>query len=229
MTDPAPLSPSLWNEALGAIRKNLVPGFFLWIVAACVVYLYYGVSASGPLFNEVARWKASGGYFYSVVSTGLMAGVIPFVFLQTRGRQAQGTLAFMAGFWAYRGGEIDAFYRFQGFLFGTQPTLGTIAAKVACDMLVYNVFWAAHLQLLSYRWKNGGFHLSVFRNLDWKEHFRKRLPAALISTWVVWLPVVSLTYSLPSDLQIPLFNLAALFWALVVATLTTPTEPKKSQ
>jgi hypothetical protein len=43
---------------------------------------------------------------------------------------------------------------------------------------------------------------------------------ALVSTWVVWLPVTSLVYSLPANLQIPLFNLAACFWSLVMNTLT---------
>ena len=96
------------------------------------------------------------------------------------------------------------------------------------DMFVYNLIWAANLQLLTYHWKNSGFRFSAFSGFLWKDYFTRSLPIALVSTWVVWLPVVSLTYSLPANLQIPLFNLAACFWSLVVATLTGQKRPSRS-
>ena len=224
--DAADQPRPLWKDALAAIRSNFAPGLVLWGIAAVIVFCYYAVGPARPAFDEIARWKYEGGFLYSIVATGVFAGVIPFVFLwsrpATRKDSTWATLVFMTGFWAYRGLEIDALYRFQGFLFGNDPTFATVAAKVAVDMFVYNLFWAASLQLLSYHWKNSGFKAAAFRGFAWRDYFRRRLPMALVSTWVVWLPVVTLTYSLPSDLQIPLFNLAACFWALVVATLTRP-------
>jgi len=215
--------PPLWKEALGAIRANFAPGVVLWGIAAAIVFLYYSVPGTRPAFEVVAQWKSSGGFFYSIVATALFAGVIPFVFLwlqkKTRSYSTWQTLAFMTVLWSYRGLEIDLFYRLQSFLFGAEPTFGTVAAKVACDLFVYNVFWAAHFQLLAYHWKNSGFRRDAFLNYPWKGYFGRRFPVALVSTWTVWLPVVALTYSLPVNLQIPLFNLAACFWALVVTTL----------
>ncbi len=220
---PVP-QPPLWKEALGAIRTNFAPGLVLWVIASAVVFAYYAVPSSKDAFAVVAGWKAQGGFLFSIVSTGLFAGVIPFLFLwarrTTRGGLTWGTFVFMTLFWAYRGLEIDAFYRLQGLVFGNEPTLGAVAAKVACDMFLYNVIWAANLQLLLYHWKNSGFRATAFRGFPWREYGVRRWPVALVSTWVVWLPVVTLTYSLPANLQIPLFNLAACFWSLVMATLT---------
>lgn len=218
-------SPSpVWKESLRAIRHNFVPGVVLWIVASIVVAAYYGVPAVQGLFAVVARWKSDGGFFYSVVATALFAGLIPFLVLRlvpaTRAQATRTSLAFLIVFWAYRGFEVDLFYRFQGWLFGTNVTFAVVAPKVLFDMFVYNPVWAVSVQLLSYHWMNHGFRFSAFRGFHWREYFTRRVPVALLSTWVVWIPVVTLTYSLPSDLQIPLFNLAACFWALVVATLT---------
>ena len=220
-------APGLWKEATQAIRANLVPGLALWVVAAAVVLSYYLWEPARPVFETLSRWKLAGGFLYSILATGLFAGLLPFAFLRlfpaTRGSADVATLVFMVLFWAYRGFEVDLLYRVQGLMFGNEASVSTVAAKVAVDMFVYNVVWAASLQLLAYHWKNHGFRWSAFSGFDWKKYFFRRLPVAIVSTWVVWLPVVSLTYSLPADLQIPLFNLAACFWALVVATLTTQT------
>lgn len=224
MPQPPISTPSLWREAIQAIRTNMIPGIVLWAIATAVVLSYYFWEPSRPFFETLARWKSDGGFLYSIVATGLFAGLIPYLVLKalpaTRSGATLGALVFMVGFWAYRGLEIDLLYRFQGVMFGNQASVPTVAAKVAFDLFVYNVVWAASLQLLAYHWKNSGFRFSAFAGFDWKGYFTRSLPVALVSTWVVWLPVVSLTYSLPANLQIPLFNLAACFWALVVATLT---------
>jgi hypothetical protein len=215
---------SLWADALSALRANLLPGVVLWLIAAVAVLSYYFAAPARPFFEELGRWKAQGGFLYSIAATSLFAGLIPFLFLKalpsTRETTTRSTLIFMVVFWAYRGFEIDALYRFQGWMFGNEASVGTVVAKVAFDLFVYNVIWAANLQLGAYEWKNSGLGWSFFRQWPSRRHWTRDLPVALLSTWVVWLPVVSLTYSLPADLQIPLFNLAACFWALVVATLT---------
>jgi hypothetical protein len=37
----------------------------------------------------------------------------------------------------------------------------------------------------------------------------------LFATWGVWIPVVTILYSLPSLLQIPLFGLALSMWVIL--------------
>ncbi len=216
--------PSLWSEAGGALRANLLPGVVLWLIAAAAVLSYYFIDAARPFFETLGRWKAQGGFGYSIAATSLFAGLVPFLVLRAlpaaRKTATLSTFVFMVMFWAYRGFEIDVLYRFQGVMFGNEATVGTVVAKVAFDLFVYNVVWAVNLQLGAYQWKNSGRGWSFFSQWPNRSHWTRDVPVALLSTWVVWLPVVTLTYSLPPDLQIPLFNLAACFWALVVATLT---------
>jgi hypothetical protein len=200
----------MWITALRAIRANTLPGLVLWTVAGAIVAIYYLFPAAQPAFDTVAAWKTWGGFLYSILATALFAGLIPAIVT----RSPLPTLIFMVLFWGYRGLEIDLFYRFQAWLFGSEANFTTIAAKVAVDMFVYNVAWAASLQLLAYHWKDAGFRRGAFRGFDWKVYWSQRWPVTLLSTWVVWLPVVSLIYSLPLPLQIPLFNLAACFWSL---------------
>ena len=47
-----------------------------------------------------------------------------------------------------------------------------------------------------------------------------RVVTVLISTWAVWIPMVSIIYAVPSNLQIPLFNIVLCFWSLMLGSLT---------
>lgn len=219
------LPTPVWKESLRAIRQNFLPGIVLWALAALVVGAYYWVPATQPGFAAVAGWKAQGGFWYSATATALFGGLIPFLVMamlpRTRATMTRWDLVFLVAFWGYRGCEVDVFYRLQALMFGNSATLSSVVPKVLFDMFVYNVVWACATQLLAYHWKTEGFRRSAFQNFDWKRFVRWRVPVALVSTWVVWIPVVSLVYSLPADLQIPLFNLASCFWSLVMATITT--------
>lgn len=219
---------SAWHDARSAIRQNFVPGVVLWLLAAVVVLGYYFVPAIQAGLAEVARWKAAGGYLYSLVATGLFAGLIPWLLMRampaTRSTATWGAGVFLVLFWAYRGVEVDLFYRFQGWLFGNEATVGTVAAKVVVDMFVYNVVWAAHGQLITYHWKDSGFRRDAFAGYDWGRYWKRSFPGSLLSVWAVWLPVLALVYALPPDLQIPLFNLAACFWSLVMAAVARGTR-----
>jgi len=221
----------LLRDAAASVRANLGPGVLLWVVAMAVVGSFFWWPAARPAFETVAGWKATGGFLYSFVATAVFAGLIPWLVTRvlpaSRAQSTWSGLVFLLVFWGYRGIEIDLFYQLQSALFGTEGTWQTITVKVMVDMLVYNVVWAASLQLIAYRWKNGGFRSTAFRDFTWKRHFSHDFPIAVLSTWLVWIPVVALTYSLPPDLQIPVFNLAACFWSLVVSTLTLPTTKKR--
>jgi len=39
--------------------------------------------------------------------------------------------------------------------------------------------------------------------------------------WLIWIPVVSCVYALPSPLQMPLFNLVLCFWSMLFAHITS--------
>ena len=83
--------------------------------------------------------------------------------------------------------------------------------------LIYNPFWAVLSQTIPYLWKDSDFSFARLRPKLNKELFTSTLPAIQISSWMVWIPAVSIIYSLPPLLQIPLFNIVLSFWVLLLS------------
>jgi len=221
---PTPFHPV--RDGLAAARQNLVPGLVLQAFALAVVLVYYFVPAANPFFATLADWKSRGGFLYSAVATALFGGLIPFLYLRlnrlTKAATPWSFLVFYLVFWAYRGVEVDVLYRVQAWLFGAGNGVGTIVPKVLVDQFVYNPLWAAPLQVLAYHFLNTKYSPRAFAGYDWRAFFLEKIPTTLISTWGVWIPMVTIIYCLPSDLQIPLFNIVLCFWVLLLTALTRP-------
>ena len=122
-------------------------------------------------------------------------------------------------FWAVKGVEVDIFYQAQGWAFGNDTAVSTIAAKVLFDQLIYSVVWATPCAQIFFYWKDAGFSFARVRELRWIPFWKENLPKAVIALWAVWFPSVTLIYSLPPALQVPLFNIVLCFYALIFATV----------
>lgn len=223
---PAPVlpRPSFWAKPLAAARANLVPGLFLQAFAVAIIVAYYGHAPTRGVLDTVAAVKERFGYLYSFFATALFGGLIPFLWLRlnpaTRPFTPWSHGLFLVAFWAIRGVEVDAFYRFQAWFFGSTIDFLTVAKKVAADLFIYCPAWATPTTLLVFHWKENGFDFGVMRRLDKLRFFRENLLTALFTTWCVWLPAVVALYSLPATLQMPLFNIVLCFFSLLFATLT---------
>lgn len=219
---PAAASPL--RLSLDAARVNLGPGLALQAFALALLLAYYFHPPTREILDVVAGWKERYGWRYSLVATAIFGGAIPFLYLRLRrATRAQTPLShgiFYVVFWAYKGVEVDWFYTFQAFLFGSEPGFAVVAAKVLVDQLLYVPLWATPTALILFNWKERGFRRSEIAPARWPAVIRRDTLPALIGTWGVWLPAVAIIYSLPAALQIPLFNLVLLFYALLFATLT---------
>jgi len=211
------------------IRVNLIPGLVLWIMGVCLVAIYYFGEFSRPWFNQIIILKETYGFAYSAVSTCFFGGLIPYVFMQLTGRdrlKGLGSGAIFLGYWAIRGIDVDAFYRLQALVFGTEVDLPTIVAKVLVDQFVYCVVWASPITALFYTWREAGFSLKQWKgNKTWSELFDMIL-IFTVTTWVVWIPGTAIIYSLPSPLQIPLFNLTLCFFVILVSVFSQKNKGK---
>ena len=217
-------SSTWWSPLATAARRNLVPGLVLQAVALALVVTYYSVPAARPTFEAVAHAKAAGGYLASAIVAALAAGLIPWLVELARGGipagRRFGDCCFILGVWLWRGAEVDAFYRFQGWFWGTGNDVGTIACKVATDMLLYAPLWAQPILVASYRVRECDYDLTAYhRTWSWAA-FVRQVVTVQASGWVVWIPIVSIVYSLPPDLQFPLFAVAVCFWSLLLTTLS---------
>lgn len=210
-----------------AARANLVPGLVIQAMMIGLVLTYYFFPPAHGAFQILADAKGRWGYAFSFTSSVIAAAILPalfdIAFLQ-RGRSARAVLAdlaFLALFWGPEGMLIDAFYRFQGVMFGYHPGVATVLKKVFVDQFIYTPLFATPYTLVAYEFRKQGYRLSRIGHVFTAEFYRVHIVPALWAGWAVWIPVTGAIYSLPSLLQIPLFALALTFWVLMVAYITT--------
>lgn len=219
-TEPAP-----WRAGFRSARANLLPGFVLQIVALGLVLAYYRHEPTRVALNQLAQWKMDVGVTFAIVSTGLFGGLLPVLYLRLlrggdeRYSWAQG--AAITAFWAYKGLEVDLFYRVLARWVGAGHEVGTIVTKMALDQFVYCPLFAVPVTVLVYEWVSVHFDRGAMaadiRAGGW--FYRRVLPLLISNLWV-WLPTVAIIYSLPTPLQLPLQNLVLLFFTLLVAHQT---------
>lgn len=216
---------------LAGMRANLVPGILLWMVGSALVLTYFLVPAAQPVYAAVEAQQNAWGVWFAAASSALCGALLPWCFLLALGRLRSGErarqLGFLLVFWIYRGVEVFFLYGFLGWLYGEarDPHTGAVDAgvvlkKMATDMLLYCALWSVPTTTLAYRWwEDCGGSWRRFRETFARDLFTVRMPALVLAAWMVWTPTVCLVYSLPSGLQVPIFNVVLCFWVLLVAVV----------
>jgi len=213
------------NNIKKALKQNIVPAIYLQITALLVALSYFYLPAAQPYFTWLAHTKEAGGSAYAIISTALFGGLLPFLYLflskQISFKPFQ-QLLFYCLLWAFMGWLIDNFYQFQDQFFGDGRDIATIVKKVMFDQFVFTVLLTAPFLTVSFLFRDKHFNVSeTIRALD-KKLFLLDLPTTTITNWLIWIPAVSIIYMMPSDLQIPLFNLVLFLFVLILAILNKP-------
>jgi len=219
-----------WHAGLRAARAHLAPGLVLQACAIGLVVAYYRHPPTHAALNAIAAFRERTGWFYGIVATMLFGGVLPYVYLKlhpaTRSRYTLPQGAFLLAFWAYKGFEVDLWYRVLNHFVGPGHGAATIALKMFLDQFVYCPFWAVPSERLLFDWCEAHFDPAPvradFRAGHW--YSRRALPL-LVGNLGVWLPAVCAIYALPLPLQLPLFNLVLCFFMLMLAHMVKREEP----
>lgn len=215
-----------WRSGLHSARALLWPGLILQATALALVLAYYFVPAAAGVFARVGAWQRAGGYAFSAGATVLCGGVLPFLFLRfhrdTRATHPWPHLAFFVVYWAWKGAEVDLWYRTLAGIFGDSHDAATIAYKVLSDQFGYNPFYATPVSILCFAWKDAGFRWApVAADVRAGRWYYRRVVPVLITLWCIWFPVVTCVYALPLPLQMPLFNVVLCFWSMLFAHVTS--------
>ncbi len=218
------LSMSIKKSIAAALKQNLLPGLVLQAFALAIVLIYFFIPAAQPVYAWFGVLKHDYGFIYAFFATAFFGGFIPFVYLWVtkrldRSRNVFALLMFYVIFWGLKGIEVDFFYQLQGGWFGYENDITTIAIKVAVDQFLYSALWAAPTITVAYLWLEYGFNVRACGAALTKSFFLVKIPTVIFSNWLVWIPAVSIVYSMPQDLQIPLFNIVLCFWVLILAVL----------
>ena len=225
---PMPTPPSIeapWKAGLRGARANLVPGLVLQTFALALVLGYYFAPGVADALRHLETFRERVGITYSIVSTALFGGVIPWLYMKanpaTRLRYtvAQG-LALIA-FWGYKGVEMHLLYGGMAELFGHDNTIGTVVKKVLVDQFVYCPLLAVPGMWLAYAWVEGNFALKpIITNVRQGGWIMREVVPVFIANFGVWMPTVCIIYTLPTVLQLPLENLVLCFFTLMLAHLS---------
>ncbi len=211
-----------------AFKRNVVPGLILQCFALSIALCYFLWPESHGVFLFFSELKATHGWRYAFIATALFGGFLPCVYLIASGQIQDKwlqALLFYTLFWAIKGVEVDLFYQVQSYWFGHEATLRTIITKTAVDQFLYSALWAAPSIVLVYLWRDCGFNVRRWwREARKPDLWRITVPTVIFSNWIVWIPAVSIIYSMPSELQLPLFNIVLCFFVLLLATLSRKEE-----
>lgn len=220
MTSPE-VSFSIWAVCREGFRRNRVPALILQAFAATLLALYFWIPELRPGFEAIGNFKRASGVWFALFSTALFGGMIPWIVMVFRGRIPEGQkikqLIFFIGFWALQGFMVDWLYTQQNRWFGSANDFETLLMKVLVDQLPYNLLWATPNGIVLYGWKNANFSWCEFKRIHTLPVIVHKYVTIQVSAWVVWVPAVMMIYSLPPDLQVPLFNLVLCFFSLVLA------------
>lgn len=219
MTSKPPSSARLISNIKSAIGANLLPGLCLQLFALTIGLSYFYWPASQPTFQFFADLKAEYGVVYAAISTALFGGLLPFIYMYLSGKirfLPIQQLIFYVLIWALLGSIINAFYNFQVVLFGDGNDWLTIVKKTAFDQFVFSTFLTGPFIALAFLWKDQQFNWQKAK-MQFADLIKVQIPTTVVTTWIIWIPAVSLIYMMPSNLQIPLFNLVLCFFVLILA------------
>jgi hypothetical protein len=219
MTSKPSSSARLISNIKSAIGANLLPGLCLQLFALTIGLSYFYWPASQPTFQFFADLKAEYGVVYAAISTALFGGLLPFIYMYLSGKirfLPIQQLIFYVLIWALLGSVINAFYNFQVVLFGDGNDWLTIVKKTAFDQFVFSTFLTGPFIALAFLWKDQQFNWQKAK-MQFADLIKVQIPTTVVTTWIIWIPAVSLIYMMPSNLQIPLFNLVLCFFVLILA------------
>ncbi|MBC7979283.1 MAG: hypothetical protein H7Y36_01825 [Armatimonadetes bacterium] len=210
-----------WKAGLQAAKANAFPGLVVQGMMLALLLGYYFYPPTTHFLNQLASLKDRWSYGYSAIASIIAGALIPeimrILFFQKCRLALKNfkNLLFTIPFWCAMGVIVDFFYRQQADWFGTQITFRIVTTKVLVDQFLYNPLFAAPVGAWLYDWKNSGYRLRGTSRFFTATYYRDVVVPILFATWGVWLPIVSILYSLPGRLQIPLFALALTFWVIL--------------
>jgi hypothetical protein len=210
-----------------ALKLFWLPFCAIQALAVALVAFYYHSPALASTLSRVALWKDQGGLLFSMITVGLAGTVFPEIFKWITGIGGRWSRARAAAFFysllyfMLSGAVIDLFYRGQGMLFGTGTDFKTVVSKVLFDMWVFTPLWAHPFAITWFLFRRTRYHWGrTFSAWGWPL-YRDQVFPVLLPGWAYWFPMTACIYSLPSDLQLPLFLFAISAWSLVFMFLAS--------
>jgi hypothetical protein len=193
-----------------------------------VVAVFYRWPAGASVISSYAVWQHSGGILRAGLTAGFAGGILSelcLIYFRDSGRWnathlENMTFRFVVFF--FGGLVVYKFYEWQAVWFGDGLAWRVILPKVLVDQFIFSVFWSTTYQSLTFRWQALGYSGSrLWKELNGSFVIERMLPV-LVTNWMFWIPGVTLVYSMPLMLQMPLNIFATAIWSLLLAGVARP-------
>lgn len=197
---------------------------------SALVAVYYFWPAGAAVLSRYAAWQHAGGLFRTGLVAGFAGGILSelsLVYLRDGGRWNATHLenmVFRFVVFFISGLIVSQFYEYQAVWFGDGLSWRVLLPKVLVDQFAFSVFWSTPYQTLTFRWQALRYSGSrLWNGLDGNFVIERMLPV-LVTNWMFWIPGVTLVYSMPLILQMPVNIFATAIWSLLLAGLAKATD-----
>lgn len=213
-------------KGVTAARQIAVPALVVQGMMAALAISYFYVAPVKSAFESLVLFKNSVGMPFAFGCMGMIAVFAEVLRRQfdpaSRGTPFWSNAAYGFVVFGFLGIATDAFYSFQGMLWGGLPPSAQVPAKVLTDQFIYTVLFANPYQTLLYVLKDCRFKPQVLwqRITPFKTFYVQEMLAVLVTNWAFWIPTTAILYSLPVDLQFVIAQLAITIWALLLTAMT---------
>ena len=210
-----------WVAGLRAAKANVIPALVMQASMVALLAAYYLFPPTTRWLNNLAALKGEWGYGFSALAAVIAGALIPEmmrVCAFQKGKLSHTNFLNLIAtipFWGFNGIVVDLLYRSFANWFGTEVSFQVVATKVLLDQLVFGPLYASPTSAWFYDWKNNNYSFMNTRRFFTKIYYREVIVPTIFAGWAVWVPVVTIIYSLPSLLQIPLFALALAMWVIL--------------
>ncbi len=200
------------------------PAFLLiQSASAALVVSYFASDSVRAACDTLGVWKNWAGLAGVAVASAAAGGILPEIArVVAQGerhfsRQRIRDIAFNSAWFLVNGVMVELLYRGQTWAFGDHPGLNLSSLKkIAVDMLIWGPLVSQPLAILVYRWRALRYNAAAALAEVGPRWWVRRVLPLLLPCTAYWLPMVTLVYVLPLNLQFPLFAFGLGAWALIL-------------
>jgi len=213
--------PAFYSLMSSTIKKQLLPTIeafrsywpailIIQLFALGIVISYYWLDETAGFYATISEIRTQGGLTFAALSTVISGGILPEPlkrFFRPKGSSPPSTFEWIHQLlmWVGLGILVERFYHLQGILFGHQNDAMTLLSKILVDQLIFT-------PLVSLPFIVSWFllHESRYSIPHWiRSHSLGKMIERVLPLWlsclIFWPVMLLIIYSLPSELQFPLF------------------------
>ena len=215
-----------FRKGVRSAIQNLSAILALLAAMGMVVVIYYFWPAGSAFLSRYATWQHAGGIFCAGLMAGFAGGILSelcVVYIMDKGhwnRRHVENMIFRFVVFSFSGLVVYEFYEWQAIWFGDGVSWRILLPKILVDQFIFSVFYSTTYQTLTFRWQALRYSGErLWSELNWNFVVERMLPV-LVTNWMFWIPGVTLIYSMPLILQMPINIFALAMWSILLAGLS---------